>query len=116
MKKKKTLVKNKVLKTTNKIKKRLSNDEMGAILVSAIETFGIKHQLLKLKEEMNELIDEICISKGTLSIRVLEEMVDVNIVLAQFVFVLAQQQPYYSEYFDKKMRRLNKIIEAEKHE
>lgn len=112
------MAKNKVLKTTNKINERLSQEKMDVIMFDAINTFGVKHQLLKFVEEMKELIDEIHVSKGSISERVIEELADVNILLAQFVYYISftevYYRDYYSEYFDKKMRRLDLIIQDER--
>lgn len=116
--KKKTIVRNKVLKTTDKVAKRLTTNEADDILSNAIRTFGVKQQLFKFVEEMKELIDEIHISKGSLSERVIEEFVDVNILIAQFCnyiyFHDINAKLYYGEYFDKKMRRLDLIIQDER--
>lgn len=88
------------------------------IIVNAVETFDVEHQLDIAIEEMSELTKEICKlkrygAKPEILVNITEEMADVYIMLRQMELYFKNAK-FVDDVIENKLKRLSKAIFAEK--
>lgn len=88
-------------------------EEKVDIMYKAIETYGTDKQVLKTIEEMSELIKELCKRDGSEESfdRILEEMVDVQIMLHELTIIFNYSGKDVIQWEDKKFTRLKNRLE-----
>lgn len=78
--------------------------------------YGLRHQLLKLREEAQELIDaldEFDHSNPEALDHIVEEAADVHVVTQQVVFLLKAQDAFEEMRWFKVNRQLMRMVEGE---
>lgn len=86
-----------------------------ARLKEIADHYGINSQLGILQEECAELIQAVSkFRRGGTNLQILEELADVEIIIAQIRYLAGKNSSIIDEFKDKKIRRqLERIKEAE---
>lgn len=95
---------------------KIMNSETHASIRKIANCYGLRHQLLKLREEAQELIDaidEFEQSNPEAIDHIVEEVADVHVVTQQVVFLLDAQDAFEEMQWFKVNRQLMRMEEGE---